>query len=146
MLRYSSLVMSTTTVHLWNDTEDGLWINLYTNKLQWFRLWLVKLLIIGLLQSFSHIFISLIHHFPRNIHMLNRLMVLILMPFIPDTTINWNLWHPPFFSWQLPKYLNFWRLLCWNSCPRANIVFKCPHQFFKKIKSANMTFCTLPKL
>ena len=42
--------------------------------------------------------------FPRNIHMLNRIMVLILMPFIPDTTINWNLWHlPVFFPGSFPS-------------------------------------------
>ena len=133
MLRYSSLVMSTTTVHLWNDTEDGLWINLYTIKLQWFRLWLVKLLIIGLLQSVSHIFISLIHHFPINIHMLNRLMVLILMPFIPDTTINWNLWHPPpFFPGSFPSIWTFKDYFVEIPAPGQILCSNAPTNFLKR--------------
>ena len=146
MLRYSSLVMSTTTVHLWNDTEDGLWINLYTIKLQWFRLWLVKLLIIGLLQSVAHIFISLIHHFPRNIHMLNHIMVLILMPFIPDTTINWNLWHLPLFFLAASQVFELLKITLLKFLPQGKYCVQMPPPIFKKIKSANMTFCTLPKL
>ena len=41
--------------------------------------------------SYTHIFISQIHHFPRNIHTLNHIVVLILMPFINNITISWNL-------------------------------------------------------
>ena len=130
MLRYSSLVMSTTTVHLWNDTEDGLWINLYTIKLQWFRLWLVKLFIIGLLQSVSHIFISLIHHFLRNIHMLNRLMVLILMPFIPDTTINWNLWHPPLFFLAASQVFELLKITLLKFLPQGKYCVQMPPPIF----------------
>ena len=132
MLRYSSLVMSTTTVHLWNDTEDGLWINLYTIKLQWFRLWLVKLLIIGLLQSVAHIFISLIHHFPRNIHMLNRIMVLILMPFIPDTTINWNLWHLPLFFLAASQVFELLKITLLKFLPQGKYCVQMPPPIFSK--------------
>ena len=130
MLRYSSLVMSTTTVHLWNDTEDGLWINLYTIKLQWFRLWLVKLLIIGLLQSVAHIFISLIHHFPRNIHMLNHIMVLILMPFIPDTTINWNLWHLPLFFLAASQVFELLKITLLKFLPQGKYCVQMPPPIF----------------
>ena len=130
MLRYSSLVMSTTTVHLWNDTEDGLWINLYTIKLQWFRLWLVKLLIIGLLQSVAHIFISLIHLFPRNIHMLNRIMVLILMPFIPDTTINWNLWHLPLFFLAASQVFELLKITLLKFLPQGKYCVQMPPPIF----------------
>ena len=130
MLRYSSLVMSTTTVHLRSDTEDGLWINLYTIKLQWFRLWLVKLLIIGLLQSVAHIFISLIHHFPRNIHMLNRIMVLILMPFIPDTTINWNLWHLPLFFLAASQVFELLKITLLKFLPQGKYCVQMPPPIF----------------
>ena len=128
MMRYSSLVMSTTTIRLWNETEDSLWINLYTIKLPWSWLWLVKLLIIGLLRSYFHIFISLIHHFPIKIHMLNHIMVLILMPFINNITISWNLWYPSLFFLAAPQVFELLKIaLLKILAPRAKIAFKCPH-------------------
>ena len=130
MMRYSSLVMSTTTIRLWNETEDSLWINLYTIKLPWSWLWLVKLLIIGLLRSYFHIFISLIHHFPRNIHMLNRIMVLILMPFIPDTTINWNLWHLPLFFLAASQVFELLKITLLKFLPQGKYCVQMPPPIF----------------
>ena len=133
MMRYSSLIMST-TIRLWNETEDSLWINLYTIKLPWSWLWLVKLLIIGLLRSYFHIFISLIHRFPRNIHMLNHIMVLILMPFINNITISWNLWHRSLFFLAAPQVFELLKIALLKFSPlgqklRSNV----PTNFLKKV-------------
>ena len=63
--------------------------------MQWFWLCLVKLLIFGLFAQLPHIFKSLIHHFPENVHKLNHIMVFIWFPYITNTSINWNLLCPP---------------------------------------------------
>ena len=80
-----------------------------------------------------HIFKSLIHHLPINVYKLNHIMVFIWLPFITNTSINWNLQHPPphFFP---GSSLGIWVFKDWFveiSTPRKNIVFKCPTNFWK---------------
>ena len=146
-MSYSSLVMSTTTIHLWSEAEDSLWINL--NQIAMVLIMSGETVSVWIVVVSCPIFSYHWYTISPEMHTfkLSHIMVYIWLPFITNTSINWNLQHPPpLFPGSSPGIWTFKDWFVEIPTARTKIVFKCPHQFLKRAKSANMTFCTLTKL
>lgn len=94
--------------------------------------WNTPVLIYGSLLSAPYIFMTLINHFPDVYTCFNRIMVLIWLPFVTNTSISYGR------SLKIPHHLlgsfpGIWILkigLLKYPCLWAKIVFKCPNQIF----------------
>ena len=94
-MSYSSLVMSTTTIHLWSEAEDSLWIDL--NQIAMVLIMSCETVNIWIVVVSCPIFSYHWYTISPEMHTfkLSHIMVYIWLPFITNTSINWNLQHPP---------------------------------------------------